>query len=157
MADRPTVAFVLSLLGGIFTLILGSIAGAGFAAGFFGLGALSLRVAVGAALIFLVVGVICGIMMIIGGVLQYSEEGSRVRTGSIIVLVFTLVGIPFTLFGLVVGGILSLVGAVIGLNWKPSPAATPSAQPTITRICPDCGRVVAENAKFCPSCGKALP
>ncbi|MDA4126068.1 MAG: zinc ribbon domain-containing protein [Thaumarchaeota archaeon] len=157
MADRPTAAFVLSLIGGIITLILGSIAGAGFAAGLFGLGTASLSVAIGAAIIFLVVGLICGILIIVGAVLQYSEDKSRVRTGSIVVLVFTLVGIPFTFFGLIIGGIMSIIGAVLGFTWKPSTMVMPPAQPTITRICPNCGRVVAEDTKFCPNCGKSLP
>jgi hypothetical protein len=38
----------------------------------------------------------------------------------------------------------------------PAPQRTQQAQQIITRICPQCGRVIDETVKFCPHCGKSL-
>ncbi len=38
----------------------------------------------------------------------------------------------------------------------PPPAAATQPPQNITRICPNCGRVINETVKFCPYCGKAL-
>ncbi|TFH25175.1 zinc-ribbon domain-containing protein [Candidatus Bathyarchaeota archaeon] len=42
-------------------------------------------------------------------------------------------------------------------NYAPPPQQQwGQPQQPITRICPNCGRVVQENLKFCPNCGKQL-
>src|SRR5712692_2230264 len=135
MTERPTTAFILSLIGGIITLILGllsinswfslhSTVGGGFNYELFNF----VNMTAGAAILLFVLGAICGISIIIGAVLQYSGEKSRVRVGSILVLVASIVGIPSTFFGLIIGGILSVVGAALGLTWKPKSSHTSDAQ-----------------------------
>jgi hypothetical protein len=80
--------------------------------------------------------------------------------------------------------IMGIVGGILALVFKPAYAPSPPAyappyqqtqppyQPTygqpqqqypppqaqrpINRICPNCGRVIDENLKFCPHCGKQL-
>jgi hypothetical protein len=51
---------------------------------------------------------------------MYNENRSRVRIGSILVLVFTIIGAIFTVGGFVIGFILGLVGSILGLVWKPA-------------------------------------
>ncbi len=109
--EKPTAAFVLSLVGGIFTLVLGSTAGTTFTIVLFGLAGGPL---------FLIIGRVCGALIIVGAALQYSSNQSRVTTGSVLVLAFAVIAIPFTFFGLIIGFVLSLVGAILGLRWKPT-------------------------------------
>jgi hypothetical protein len=113
------------LIGGIitFTIALAGIHswfslqtfGPGFSFGWFGFP----QMTSGEAIIFFVVGAVLGVLTIVGAVLQYSGKKSRVKTGSILVLVFSLAGIPFSFFGMIIGGTLSVVGAILGLTWKP--------------------------------------
>jgi len=82
------------------------------------------------------------------------------------------VGLIITILG-IVGGILALVFKPVFVQqpvYAPQQSAyPPPQQPTwgqqpqqqqvqrpITRICPQCGRVIDENIKFCPHCGKQL-
>src|SRR5665647_1951089 len=87
-----------------------------------------------------------------------------------LILIFSIIG---------VGGLLAFIGGILALVYKPilvgaQPQYTPQQQygppsqnyaplpqqqwgqpqQPITRICPNCGRVVQENLKFCPNCGK---
>ncbi|MEM1539412.1 MAG: DUF6114 domain-containing protein [Candidatus Bathyarchaeia archaeon] len=130
MLEKPTAAFVLSLaagililLGGIFGATVGIIGGTiiGVVPGFGWLGGLIV------ALGFL--GLIFGILVIVGAVMINSGERDKVKTGSIIVLIFSIL----SLFaggtgGFVIGFILGLVGSILGLTWKP-PEATPPPPP----------------------------
>jgi len=69
----------------------------------------------------------------------------------------------------IIGGILTLVIKPAPAPYKqeyaqsgyPSPSQASYQQPyatqqQITKICPQCGRLVKENLKFCPNCGKIL-
>jgi hypothetical protein len=73
------------------------------------------------ALVFFAIGIICGVSIIGGAVLQYSGDRSKAKRGSILILIATILGIPGTVFGMFVGGVLSLAGAYLGLVWKPIP------------------------------------
>lgn len=91
-----------------------------------------------------------------------------------LILIFSIIGSL---------NIIALIGGILALTYKPIPAAGqpygypqqpqygyPPPQPyasqpqyapqgqtqNITRICPQCGRVVNETVKFCPHCGKQL-
>lgn len=116
-AEKPTAAFVLSLIAGVLILI----GGIGYA--YLGAicGGLVGMVSPGAgALIFLYMslGLICGIVVIIGAVMINSAEPSRVKTGSVLVLVFSIISF-FSGGGFYIGLILGLVGGILGLVWKP--------------------------------------
>ncbi|MEM2738969.1 MAG: DUF6114 domain-containing protein, partial [Candidatus Bathyarchaeia archaeon] len=59
-----------------------------------------------------------------------SGEQGKVKTGSIIVLIFSIL----SLFvggtgGFVIGFILGLVGSILGLTWKPSEETPPPPPP----------------------------
>ena len=43
---------------------------------------------------------------------------SKVRTGSTLVLVASIIAFP-TMFGLMIGSLLMLVGSILGLTWQP--------------------------------------
>jgi len=69
-------------------------------------------------LVLLFVGLGCAIVILVGGVMQYSGTKTKVRRGSILVLISTIIGIPATSFGWLLGGLLSTLGAYFGLVWK---------------------------------------
>ena len=50
---------------------------------------------------------------------------------------------------------LSLLGLLLYLIVR-SPQQGTTLNRLITRVCPKCGQVLNEEAKFCPRCGKAL-
>ena len=129
MAERPTAAFVLSLVGGVFYIlggafiaflatVVGSLASL-VGAGYLGLGIVGLGT----------IGLVSGIVILVGAVMMNSSDKSKVRTGSILVLVFTLVGAAFTIGGFFIGFILALIGAILGLTWKPSATMPPPPSP----------------------------
>ncbi len=157
MGERPTAAFVLSLLAGIFYLIAGIAVAA--------IASIALLIPFAGGFIFAVglIGLVSGILMIFGASMMNSEDKGRVRSGSILVLVFLLVGAIFTLGGIGIGFILGLIGSILGLTWNPTPpppvpqAATAPVQASAgTKFCPNCGTEVSMTAAFCPKCGTKL-
>jgi hypothetical protein len=169
--NKPTAAYILSLLGGIFGILLSlyfiitSIL-AIIAIGTLGdLGELS-----GAANLFSIIWMGVGIWILISSILTVSFAGKlkgnpmeHSKYGAFI-LVFSLIGCWTG---------LSFIGGILALVYKPIPSAPQYSAPAqpyttapappppttgqpITRFCPGCGRVVNENVKFCPHCGKAL-
>jgi len=125
--EKPTAAFVLSLISGIL-ILLGGIVGA--IIGIIGGAAISIIPGFGwlGGLIIILgfLGLIFGIIVIIGAVMINSGEKDKVRTGSLLVLIFSIL----SLFvggtgGFVIGFILGLVGSILGLTWKPAEAPPP--------------------------------
>ncbi len=56
----------------------------------------------------------------VSGVLWMNNADlSRVRTGSTLVLVASIIAFP-TMFGFMLGSLLMLIGGVLGLTWRPS-------------------------------------
>lgn len=132
MAEKPTAAFVLSLIGAIIYLLVGIFIAAasalvGSMVGFAGAAMAGLAVAVVGG-----IGLVSGAIMLVGAIMMNSSDRSRVKTGAILVLVFTLVGAIFTVGGFVIGFILALVGSILGLTWKPSMQTAPSPMPSTT-------------------------
>ena len=176
--NKPTAAYVLSLLGGIFGL-LASLAFLAFGAlaymsyqaylsdiysysydlGLFGMGYTYL-LGVGAWMLVTSILIIVFAGKLKANPMEHSKWGA-------LILVFSIIG---------VGGLLAFIGGILALVYKPIPVAGPPSgyapqQPyapapqyapqqgvpqNITRICPQCGHVVNENVKFCPHCGKQL-
>lgn len=126
MADKPTAAFILSLIGGIFIIIVGlvTIALGSFIGGLgFGTGG-AVVAGIGA------IGLICGLLTILGAVWINSGEQGKVRNGSILVLIFSILSLIFAATGgFVIGFLLGLIGAILGLTWKPSMTETTAAPP----------------------------
>ncbi len=57
-------------------------------------------------------------LAVIGVVWMNTTALSRVRTGSVLVLVASIIAFP-TMFGFMVGSLLMLVGSILGLTWEP--------------------------------------
>ncbi len=130
--DRPTAAYTLALVGAILQVV-----GAVFytymvaywwgytwwgAMGpwMMGYGPWGYHAAVGYgwwlfSLAFLVLVVGLGFA---GAFFINNSNPDRVRTGSILVLVAAVLAFP-TMFGLLVGSLLMIIGAILGLTWQP--------------------------------------
>ncbi len=129
MAEKPTAAFVLSLIGGIFILLVGALIAAVFATlggllGGFGLGDFGLGMA-----LLGTVGLIVGLIIIIAAALLYMKPEQHVMWG-VLILILSIVSIPFAFGGFIIGFILALVGGILGIVFKPqAPMAAPYAPP----------------------------
>jgi hypothetical protein len=168
--NKPTAAYILSLLGGIIGLLV-SLGFIGYSIwiysevssiigyydlydyGLFGWGWTAL-LGFGAWML------ITSILVIVFAGKLNSKPMEHSKWGALI-LVFSIIG---------VGGLLAFIGGILALVYKPIPVGSqsygyapppqyvpPQGPPqNITRICPQCGRVVNENTKFCPHCGNQL-
>ncbi len=104
--SKPTSAFVLILVGGIFVFTAGlmiSIFGALFTLFMFGLGG-----------IFGLFGIISGIVMIVSAFMINTTNKSQIKTWSVIALIFTCISIV-NMGGFMIGFILGLIGSILGL------------------------------------------
>lgn len=133
MAEKPTAAFILSLIGAaliilnalilaFFTTLAGiilSVSGRALGAFLAGLGSLVFLLGIG--------GLVIGVIVLAGAFMINSEDKSRVTTGSIIVLVFSIMSF-FIGGGFIIGFLLCVVGSILGLTWKPSPPPPPPSQ-----------------------------
>lgn len=181
MAEKPTAAFVLSLLGGIFILLGGVVIAAIGAAIFAFLPAVGLVIGV--------IGLALGILVIVGAIMLYIHPEQHVTWG-VIVLVFSILSIFTSLGGFLVGLILGIIGGALGIGWKPqvvpfpgyvvgypsgfgtygppptaiappgyaappSPGvpAAPSTTPEAPAFCKNCGAPLSPGVQFCPACG----
>ena len=120
MAEKPTAAFALSLIGGIFILLGGLVYVAlGSAVGSLGFGfGGSVIAGLGAF------GLICGILIILGAVWINSGEKDKVRNGAILVLIFSILSWLGGAGGFFIGFLLGLIGAILGLTWNPPTTTT---------------------------------
>ena len=156
-ANKPTAAFALSLVAGILGIVAGiallligmvfaSIIGVSYYYGYTPI----MMIYAGIGVWELVVGAI-----VMAGAVKINSNPADHHKWGIIILIFSCLG----------GNIFGIIGGALALAWHPQtygpapPPMQPYAQvPTqmITRICPQCGRVVPENIKFCPNCGKEM-
>jgi len=171
MAQTPTAAFVLSLIGGVFILLGGAyMATAG--SRIFTLDP-TLGLGIGA------LGVAVGVFVLVGGVMLYVRP-ERHRNWGIIILVFSILSLFPAIGGGLVGMILGIIGGALAISWKPAPSipafgvyspptgyVVPSA-PAISGVpnrlsegsvsptgpvCNNCGAPLLSNAIFCTNCG----
>jgi len=104
---KPTAAFALSILAGIFTLVGAFLASA----------ITSLLVPGFPSSMLLIWGSIAGILTLVGGWLLYNNAAQR-KLGSTLVLVFSILSMNF------IGLILGLIGGFLGFTYKPSASTT---------------------------------
>jgi len=140
---------VLALLGGLLLIVAGAVAGVfTFGFGFAVIGGLGIWIT------------ICSLAVIISASKLKSDPFEHSKWGAIILL-FSLIG-SWSLLNFI-GGILALVYKPLSVGeqqqyGQPTPQQSysqPPAQP-MTRVCPQCGRIVQANERFCPNCGKQL-
>ena len=106
---KPTAAFTLSLLAGLFTLI----------GAFLTTAMAPIQIpGIDASVVF-AVGSVAGILVVLGSWLLYSNEARR-RIGSVLVIGFSIISFNF------VGLILGLVGGFLGLTHESTPSRAPS-------------------------------
>ncbi|MBO3800597.1 MAG: hypothetical protein FGF52_06080 [Candidatus Brockarchaeota archaeon] len=74
--------------------------------------------------VFGICPIVIGILMFIGAVIMNSTNKSRVKRGSIIVIIFSIIAV-FLGGGFYIGSILGIIGGILGLVWKPSKAVLP--------------------------------
>lgn len=128
MMTKPNTAFAFLLIGGILILIQGIIYGliiisAGIAiatihgAGFFG----------GLLAVLGVILIIFGIILIGGALMVNTGEPNKVRSGSVIGIIFGGLSIFFG-DGFYIGFMLSIIGGILGLTWKPEQSSQSTSQ-----------------------------
>jgi hypothetical protein len=114
-------------------------------------------------LVFVVgIWILISSIIIIVGAHKLMQEPKQHTTWGIVILIFSIIT-PGNILGLI-GGILALVFNPAPVEMGPSTQSyTGYGQPAygqpqkpITRICPQCGFVLDEDAKFCPHCGKQV-
>ena len=128
--EKPTAAFLFSLLGGIFILIGGSIAVAfgtfammgGFQGmmGRFGgmMGGPSFGAMAGFGIVFGSFGVVSGVIVLIAAAMMYAKPAQR-EMWSILIIVFSVASLIGAGGGFIVGFILGIIGGILGLATKP--------------------------------------
>jgi hypothetical protein len=153
LEQRPTGAFILSLIGSLF-VVMGTILG-------YLLVSMGSVPPVVASLVPALVGVtlVFGGLMLVASFLLYLRPELHVVWG-VLVLVLA-VGSSTGIFvggagvGLgVVGIAFGIIGGMFAIMWRPGagmPGFTSAAAPY--RVCPGCGRSVSINFAHCPFCG----
>ena len=142
--EKPTVAFILSLIGGIFILLGGGMMsmiglygfggmmngywgyggmmggyGPGYGPGYgYGLGFGMMR-AYGYSGMFGIAGVLFGVVVIVGALMLYNNPVQHSMWG-LVILIFSVLSIfGSAMAGFGVGLILGVIGGVLALTWKP--------------------------------------
>jgi len=125
--ERPTVAVILSIIGGALMLLGGSMAlmmltyydeNSGMMGGYRhmmnGLG-----FPYGLMSGLMLVSLVSGVLLIIGAVM-INIHPSQSSTWGIIVLVFSIISF-LGMGGFLIGAVLGIVGGALALSWKPRP------------------------------------
>ncbi len=144
--EKPSTAYGLSLVGGIFILLGGIVfmlLGTGFGY-YYWYGTFIL-------LIMGVVGLVMGIIVVIGAISAYNDPKSRQAWGAAI-LVMAIISLFVAAGGFIVGFILALIGGILFMTWKPT------LHPYMpSKMCMGCGRYIASSYTICPYCGTQAP
>lgn len=138
--EIPTVAFILSLVGGILVLLsgimfltigtafMGSMMGGYYYPGMMGgyypgvTGFVSSIIAgIG------IWGLICGILILVGAYMIYTRPDSHGIWG-IIILVFSLLSF-IAGGGFIIGAILGIIGGILAITWKPEKVSAEAEKP----------------------------
>ncbi len=151
MESRPTTAFILTLLGGLF-IVLGAITGVLFLPTGYVLPDFSQP--------FLITAAVAGGVLIIAAVLLYYRPVEHVAWGVIGVVFSVVSGVGlvtgyFALFG-IAGLVIGLVGGSMAISWRTTPVA-PATPYGAVRMCHGCGRYVPLAYPFCAFCGTPAP
>ncbi|HEY4822960.1 MAG TPA: hypothetical protein VIH83_04665 [Candidatus Bathyarchaeia archaeon] len=128
--DRPVSAFTLALIGLVLQMLaavfLASAMFYGWTSGSWSPGMMGPWMMVGPwsagffwsplslALTAMVIG-----LGVLGALWMNTSDLSRLRTGSTLVLIASVIAFP-TMFGFMVGSLLMLIGGILGLTWQPA-------------------------------------
>jgi len=143
-ADRPVVAFVLSLIGGLF-IVVGGLYGLVLTGSYYYGYSVSY-------VLFGVLGLVCGVGVLFGAALVYVVPRQRVAWGVVIIVLGVASLFSFTagMFGgFFIGMVLAILGGSLAIAWRPS--GTIGFEDY--RTCLACGRHVRAEFPVCPYCG----
>lgn len=131
--ERPTTAFILSLIGGIFILLgggmmsmIGSYGFSGMMGGFGGYGGMmgpgfGMMGGLGYGFGLLgIVGLVFGLIAIISALMLNSKPEQHSTWGTLIIIFSVLSIFGSAMGGFGVGLILGLIGGILGITWKPT-------------------------------------
>jgi hypothetical protein len=129
-SEKPTAAFVLSLVAGIFVLLGGgAMAMMGSFIGYYGYGMMGgyWRGMIGSGLgmvglgfgLMGILGLIFGVILVISALMLNNKPQEHATWGSLIVLLIVLSIFTSAMGGFGVGLILGLVGGILAITWKP--------------------------------------
>jgi hypothetical protein len=135
--EKPTAAFLLSLVGGIFILLGGGVMSMfgpfgfgnmmggyrGMMGGYYSGYGYGMRGGFGFGM-FGILGLIFGIIVIISAFMLNSKPQEHSTWGILIVMFSVLSIFGGTMGGFGVGLILGLIGGILGITWKPPQAKT---------------------------------
>lgn len=148
----PTAGAILSLIGGIFVLLVGvwlAIIGTAFS---FFLGSLT-------GLFF--IGLVVGILIVVFAALMFAAPRMKVAWGAL-VIVLAIVSLPTALGGFFIGFILALIGGILAITYKPTPTmmappmmGAPMGGP-VPAACPACGGPIDPARRTCTRCGRMV-
>jgi hypothetical protein len=131
--EKPTAAFFLSLVGGIFILLGGGVMSTlgpfwfrGMMGGYGGMmgyrsGGYGMMGGLGFGM-FGVLGLIFGVIVIISAFMLNSKPSEHSTWGTLIVIFSVLSIFGSAMGGFGVGLILGLIGGILGITWKPPEA-----------------------------------
>ena len=127
--ERPTLSFILSLIGGVFVFVGSAISMVWFMVGsapfgsFWGMmdgwhgmmGTYGLSYDYMSA--FSVIGLVCGIIVIIGAFMLNTRPLEHTTWGTL-VLIFSVVSL-ISMGGWFIGAVLGIIGGAFAISWKP--------------------------------------
>ena len=128
--NRPTVAVILSLIGGVLMLLGGAIfsffsfTGFGMMGGYRGMmdgywGMMGrFGFPFGFMMVFSLIGLVSGVLVIIGAVMLDIRPSERMAWGTVI-LAFSVISF-LGMGGFFVGAILGIIGGAFALSWRPT-------------------------------------
>lgn len=127
-AEKPTIAFALSLIAGILIVLGGA---ARYAIGMFVhsygsrisgnhhlLGAITSMIGAGLGF-FGLVGAVLGIVVIVSAIMLYGSPDQHVTWGTVII-VLSIVSLFVGASGFLLGLVLGVVGGILAITWKPA-------------------------------------
>lgn len=153
-SDKPSAAYILSLIGGVF-VVIGGVAVAA-------IGALATFMLAGIGGVFGILGIVWGILIIVFASRLNSAPSSHATSGALII-VFSLLSWAGAIGGFFIGFLLALIGGILAITWSPGvqPVAQPMPPPggiqTGAKYCASCGAQMASSATLCPKCGAKQP
>jgi hypothetical protein len=131
--ERPQIAFILSLIGGILMLVGGGVSSMWFMFGGLGMGGMmggfgsmmggfqgmmgSLGIPFGFMSGFFLIGLVSGVIVTIGA-LMLNTRPSEYNAWGMIILVFSIISL-LGMGGFIVGAILGIIGGALAMSWKP--------------------------------------
>lgn len=121
-SQKPTAAFVLTLIGGVIIILTGLVVAA--------VGAIFTFFIGGIGGVFGLVGVLWGVLMIVSAVMLNNNPASHTTWG-VLIIIFSVLSWFGSFGGFFIGFLLGLIGGVLAVAWHPSTTTTPPASPPL--------------------------